>query len=131
MEENKVSGLSDVDTREITKIIRDNGTMKAIITSEETPLEECLKLLNEYVLALFKETTNREVPIRRMSIAFGNVKPEEFASLTLFTDVEKEKESAVYSFFKQAIYFPLNLSRRTNTGIKNFPFPEKNLNICP
>ena len=48
MEENKVSGLSDVDTREITKIIRDNGTMKAIITSEETPLEECLKLLNEY-----------------------------------------------------------------------------------
>ena len=47
MEENKVSGLSDVDTREITKIIRDNGTMKAIITSEETPLEECLKLLNE------------------------------------------------------------------------------------
>ena len=48
MEENKVSGLSDVDTREITKIIRDNGTMKAIITSEDTPLEECLRLLNEY-----------------------------------------------------------------------------------
>lgn len=48
MEENKVSGLSDVDTREITKIIRDNGTMKAMITSEETPLDECLRLLNEY-----------------------------------------------------------------------------------
>lgn len=48
MEENKVSGISDVDTREISKIIRDNGTMKALITSSETPLEECLAKLNSY-----------------------------------------------------------------------------------
>ena len=31
MEENKVSGISDIDTRELTKAIRNEGSMKAII----------------------------------------------------------------------------------------------------
>ena len=48
MEENKVTGIEDIDTREITKIIRDNGTMKAMICEECKPLEECLKQLKEY-----------------------------------------------------------------------------------
>lgn len=48
MEENKVTGIEDIDTREITKIIRDNGTMKAMICEESKPLEECLKQLKEY-----------------------------------------------------------------------------------
>ena len=50
------------------------------------------KLLNEYVLDLFKKTTNREFPIRRIGISFNNVINEEFASLTLFTDLEEEKK---------------------------------------
>ena len=41
---------------------------------------------------MFKQTTNKEYPIRRMSIAFGNVIGEEFASLTLFTDLEEEEK---------------------------------------
>jgi carbamoyl-phosphate synthase small subunit len=45
LEENSVTGLSDVDTREISKIIRDEGTMKAILTSVDTPLEVCLQKL--------------------------------------------------------------------------------------
>ena len=49
MEENKVVGISDIDTREITKILRDNGLMKAIITKEETPLNECLEKIANYV----------------------------------------------------------------------------------
>ena len=48
MEENKVVGISDIDTREITKIIRDNGLMKAMITSVDTPLQECLGKLASY-----------------------------------------------------------------------------------
>lgn len=48
MEENKVTGIEDIDTREITKIIRDNGTMKAMICEESKPLEECLKQLKDY-----------------------------------------------------------------------------------
>lgn len=48
MEENKVSGIEDVDTREITKILRDEGLMKAMITSEDISDEECLRMINEY-----------------------------------------------------------------------------------
>ena len=48
MEENKVTGIEDVDTREITKIIRDNGTMKAMITKEDKSLQECLEILRNY-----------------------------------------------------------------------------------
>lgn len=48
MEENDIVGIEDIDTRELTKIIRNEGTMLAIITSDDTPLEECLRKLNEY-----------------------------------------------------------------------------------
>ena len=48
MEENKVIGLSDVDTREISKIIRDEGVMKAMIVEEKKSLKSCLKELREY-----------------------------------------------------------------------------------
>ena len=48
MEENHVSGLKDVDTRQISKIIRDNGIMKAMIAKSDKPLQECLKEINEY-----------------------------------------------------------------------------------
>lgn len=48
MEENHITGLSDVDTREIVKIIRDQGTMKAIITDESKSLEDCLNTLKNY-----------------------------------------------------------------------------------
>lgn len=48
MEENHVVGLSDVDTREIVKIIRDEGLMKAMITKEDLPLQDCLEKLNQY-----------------------------------------------------------------------------------
>lgn len=59
MEENGVVGISDVDTREIVKIIRDEGTMKAIICEEDKPLYECLQELKEY-----QETNN---PVQEVS----------------------------------------------------------------
>ena len=48
MEEHKVVGIEGLDTREIVKIIRDQGIMKAMITDESKPLEVCLKELNEF-----------------------------------------------------------------------------------
>lgn len=48
MEENKVVGIEGLDTREIVKMIRDEGIMKAMICDENKPLEECLKELKEY-----------------------------------------------------------------------------------
>lgn len=48
MEENGIVGISDVDTREIVKIIRDEGVMKAMITESSKSLKSCLKELKEY-----------------------------------------------------------------------------------
>ena len=46
MEENKVSGISGIDTRELTKVIRTEGSMKAIIADLDKSLEECLEAIN-------------------------------------------------------------------------------------
>ena len=45
MEENDCAGISNVDTRELARIIRDNGSQLAMITDINTPDEECLKIL--------------------------------------------------------------------------------------
>ena len=45
MEENDCVGISNVDTREIARIIRDSGSQLAMITDISTPDEECLKIL--------------------------------------------------------------------------------------
>jgi carbamoyl-phosphate synthase small subunit len=42
MRENKVAGISGLDTREIVRIIRDSGSMKAIITDATRSIEDCL-----------------------------------------------------------------------------------------
>lgn len=48
MEENHVVGLAEVDTRELVRIIRNQGSMKALICDIDKPMEECMKLLNAY-----------------------------------------------------------------------------------
>ena len=40
MEENHAVGISGVDTREIVRIIRDHGSMKALICDIDKPMEE-------------------------------------------------------------------------------------------
>ena len=48
MDEQNVAGISNIDTRELTRIIRDNGTMKALICDEDKPMSECMKMLVDY-----------------------------------------------------------------------------------
>lgn len=48
------------------------------------------KLLLERFRNLFDETTRKDIPIRRINIGFGDLLPEEFATSTLFDDVEAE-----------------------------------------
>lgn len=48
MEENGVVGLANIDTRELVRVIRDNGTMTAMICDADKPLEECLEAIKEY-----------------------------------------------------------------------------------
>ena len=42
MEEDGIPGIYGLDTRALTRLIRDSGTMKAMMTSIDTPVEEAL-----------------------------------------------------------------------------------------
>ena len=48
LEENNIPGVYGLDTRKLTRSIRDKGSRKAIITSIDTSKEEALKKLEEY-----------------------------------------------------------------------------------
>ena len=84
--------------------------------------------MKEYVLDLFKRTTNREFPIRRIGISFNNVINEEFASLTLFTDLEEEQkerniQKAILSikkkYGKNSIVKGMDLQEKATTRKRN------------
>ena len=48
MEEDNIPGIHGLDTRALTRMIRDNGTMKALITSVDTPMDVCMETLNAW-----------------------------------------------------------------------------------
>ena len=49
LEESNVPGLSEVDTRAITRILRDEGSMIALICDADVPSEEALARIRAYV----------------------------------------------------------------------------------
>ena len=51
MSENDIPGIYDVDTREITRLVREQGVMKAMICDIAKPVDEALKEINEYVVS--------------------------------------------------------------------------------
>lgn len=48
LKQNKIMALEGIDTRALTKILRNNGTMKGIITTENLKYEEIEKMLNNF-----------------------------------------------------------------------------------
>lgn len=48
MEEYDVPGIQGIDTRMLTRIIRDYGSMKAMITNIDSDMDYCIKQLNDY-----------------------------------------------------------------------------------
>ena len=47
LSDNGIPGLQGVDTRKLTRQIRDQGSQKALITDIDTPMEECARILRE------------------------------------------------------------------------------------
>ena len=45
--EKKIIGLYGIDKRALDKILRSNGSMNAVLTSEDRTLDNCLKIINE------------------------------------------------------------------------------------
>lgn len=50
MEEHHIPGLYGIDTRKLSRNIRDNGSMKVIITNADTPYEEALQKVKNTVI---------------------------------------------------------------------------------
>lgn len=48
LDEYSIPGISGVDTRKITRIIRDEGSQKVLITNADTPHEKAMKMLADY-----------------------------------------------------------------------------------
>ncbi len=62
LKQNKVIGLEGIDTRALTKILRNNGTMKGIITLENASLEDIQAKLDEFSnTTAVKTVTRKEV----------------------------------------------------------------------
>ncbi len=48
LEENGIPGIQGVDSRRLTRVIRDEGSQKVLITSADTPHAEAMEMLNSY-----------------------------------------------------------------------------------
>ena len=48
LEENGIPGIQGVDTRRLTRVIRDQGSQKVLITGADTPHEEAMERLRAY-----------------------------------------------------------------------------------
>ncbi len=48
MEENHVVGIAEVDTRQIVRILREHGSMKALICDKDLPMDVCMEKIREY-----------------------------------------------------------------------------------
>ena len=60
LKEHKIVGICGVDTRAITRMLRDQGTMNGMITTEEEPdLEQKLKMIRAYRVQGTVEKTSR------------------------------------------------------------------------
>ena len=66
LEENGVPGIYGLDTRKLTRSIRDLGSRKAIITSIDTTKAKAMKMLKEYLIflkILFYLQINKQITI--------------------------------------------------------------------
>lgn len=51
LKEYGIVGISDIDTRMLTRMIRHHGTMKGILTTSSKPVEELMEMMNDTTIA--------------------------------------------------------------------------------
>lgn len=60
--ENEVPGLTKINTRKLTKILRNHGTMKGMLTDDISNIDEIIeKMKNEKIVGLVDKVTSTEV----------------------------------------------------------------------
>lgn len=79
LKENDIPGLKNVNTRKLTKILRDSGTMRGYLTSDISNIEEIEKKIKAYqvgkaveeVTCSEKESYNKEAKIQVALLDYG------------------------------------------------------------
>lgn len=60
----KIPGLSNINTRKLTKILRDAGTMKGYITSNISNMDDIMKKIKEYEVGnVVDEVTSKDIKV--------------------------------------------------------------------
>ena len=90
--ENNVTYMYDLDTRMLSKAIRDNGEMLGIITDASTPKEDALKKIKEYVkpeidLKIDKYEIKNKVAKKKIACIDLGARKSIFDCLSNFYDV--------------------------------------------
>ena len=63
LKDNNVPGLKNVNTRKLTKILRDKGTMKGKLVSDISDIDEILEEIREYKIVDSVEIVSRKQPV--------------------------------------------------------------------
>ena len=62
LREYKIPGLTNINTRKLTRILRDNGTMKGYITSNVDNIDAIMKKIEEYEIGnVIEKVTSKEI----------------------------------------------------------------------
>ena len=90
--ENNITYMYDLDTRMLSKAIRDNGEMLGIITDASTPKEEAIKKIKEYVkpeidLKINKYEIKNKVAKKRIACIDLGARKSIFDCLSNYYDV--------------------------------------------
>lgn len=95
LEENNIPGIYGLDTRKLTRSIRDNGSRKVIITDINTTKEEALKKLKEYNIpkdAVSKVSCKKKWHSRTANAKFNIVAVDCGIKLNIIRSLNKSRE---------------------------------------
>lgn len=108
LEESNVCGISELDTRELVRILRDKGSMKACICDESLSDEEALKLIASYneSTELTKKVSTKKVWHARTTNPTNTV-------VVIDLGVRKEFAYSLNEFGCNVVVLPYNSSLET------------------
>lgn len=95
LEENNIPGIYGLDTRKLTRSIRDKGSRKVIITDINTTKEEALKKLKEYNIpkdAVSKVSCKKKWYSRTANAKFNIVAVDCGIKLNIIRSLNKSRE---------------------------------------
>jgi carbamoyl-phosphate synthase small subunit len=76
LKENKIPGLKGINTRKLTKVLRNNGTMRGYVTSSIEEIDWIMEKIKEYSVGnVVDEVTTNKI------ISYGRTKPKQVALL--------------------------------------------------